>query len=148
MGANIPEAGRLARVRDRIWLISDVSFSDDVVSNPATLVTLESLEDSDQGSKTSVVFEREVDFQVLPENILPDIGNSLDTPTVFDSFVNALRWTNKSILSGGVIRAPFYGAIQQQTFQLEPVIKALSMPRISLLIADDVGLGKDRKSVV
>ena len=142
MGANIPEAGRLARVRDRIWLISDVSFSDDVISNSATLVTLESLEDSDQGSKTSVIFEREVDFQVLPENILPDIGNSLDTPAVFDSFVNALRWTNKSILGGGVIRAPFYGAIQQQTFQLEPVIKALSMPRISLLIADDVGLGK------
>lgn len=142
MGNNIPEAGRMARVRDRLWLINDVSFPDDVVSNSSTLVTLESLEDLDQGNKMTVVLEREVDFEVLPENTLPDIGNSLDSPTVFDSFVNALRWTNKSILGGEVIRAPFYGSIQQQNFQLEPVVKALSMPRISLLIADDVGLGK------
>jgi len=61
---------------------------------------------------------------------------------VFDSFVNALRCTNKSILRVGLIRAPLYGAIQQQSFQLEPVVKALSMLRINLLIADDVGLGK------
>jgi len=61
---------------------------------------------------------------------------------VFESFANALRRTNKSVLRVGLIRAPLYGAIQQQSFQLEPVVKALSMLRINLLIADDVGLGK------
>lgn len=143
LNENLPEAGRLVRARERLWIVDDVSHQD-VLSgnNPSTLVTLESIEDSDLGNKTTVVLEREVDFQVLPESALPSIGNSLDTPVVFDSFVNALRWTNKSILGGDLIRAPFYGAIQQQSFQLEPVVKALSMPRINLLIADDVGLGK------
>ena len=38
--------------------------------------------------------------------------------------------------------APFHGAIQVEDFQLVPLLKALRMPRVSLLLADDVGLGK------
>lgn len=139
---NIPEAGKIARVRGRLWLINDVSFSTDTTSDSSTLVTLESLEDSDLGSKLSVIKEREIDFEILPDDIIPEIGNRLDHPDIFDSFVNALRWSNKRILNNEVIRAPFYGSIKQRSFQLEPVVKALSMARINLLIADDVGLGK------
>ncbi|AGP33690.1 hypothetical protein [Sorangium cellulosum] len=40
------------------------------------------------------------------------------------------------------IASPFFGAVQVEDFQLVPLLKALQMPRVSLLLADDVGLGK------
>jgi hypothetical protein len=40
------------------------------------------------------------------------------------------------------ISAPFHGAIQVEDFQMVPLVKALSMPRVSLFLCDDVGLGK------
>ena len=40
------------------------------------------------------------------------------------------------------VSAPFFGAVQVDDFQLVPLLKALEMPRVSLLLADDVGLGK------
>ena len=40
------------------------------------------------------------------------------------------------------IRSPFHGAVQVEDYQLVPLLKALRMPRVNLLLADDVGLGK------
>ena len=43
---------------------------------------------------------------------------------------------------GSNIIAPLKGAIEIEDYQLEPVSRAVQMPRVNLLIADDVGLGK------
>jgi SNF2 family DNA or RNA helicase len=40
------------------------------------------------------------------------------------------------------LRSPFRSGITIEDHQLDPVVRALSMPRANLLIADDVGLGK------
>ncbi|MCI0660361.1 MAG: DEAD/DEAH box helicase, partial [Acidobacteria bacterium] len=40
------------------------------------------------------------------------------------------------------IQSPFRSGISIEDYQLDPVFRAIQMPRVSLLIADDVGLGK------
>ncbi|HQN22968.1 MAG TPA: SNF2-related protein, partial [Thermotogota bacterium] len=135
------EIGRIARVRERLWMVADVDVSD----GPATWVTLESLQDDSLGQTLEVLKERETDFEVLPEEWLHDF-EQLDTPEVFDSFLYALRWQTQSLLPQETIRAPYFGSVSIREYQLEPVIKALAKPRIHLLLADDVGLGKTIES--
>jgi SNF2 family DNA or RNA helicase len=40
------------------------------------------------------------------------------------------------------VQSPFRSGIEIEDYQLDPVIRAIQMPRVNLLIADDVGLGK------
>ena len=64
------------------------------------------------------------------------------------AFVNAHRWTRLNRLreSDDLKDEPLLGdwnpAIQMHAYQLEPVLKALAMPRVSLLKADRVGTNR------
>jgi superfamily II DNA or RNA helicase len=69
----------------------------------------------------------------------------------YDALLRATRWSAATPFldpdgSGPLgrlpVSSPFHGAVQVDDFQLVPLLKALRMPRVSLLIADDVGLGK------
>ena len=70
----------------------------------------------------------------------------------FNALLRAARWTALSPYLGldgegrkenqEPIASPFHGGVRVEDFQLVPLLKALRMPRVSLLIADDVGLGK------
>lgn len=115
------------------------------------MVTIE-FSDSDGEAEETLLWEREREPVLLEPNALPRIA--LDAPMRMRDFLalqRATRWTAVTpFLSARspqtraelVPTAPVYGAVSADDFQLVPLARAMRMPRVSLLLADDVGLGK------
>lgn len=148
----IPRIGMLATVRNRRGVISAVDpFAEQASGKTLHLVTVEFTEYDGEPEET-LLWERECCPEVLEPNALPRVS---DQPPMnvsdFYAMQRASRWSaikpflsahNTEELSGFVPTAPIYGAVTPDDFQLVPLARAMRMPRISLLLADDVGLGK------
>jgi SNF2 family DNA or RNA helicase len=105
------------------------------------LVTLSSLEDDALGEELQVLWNLEPSRATREGSGLPSLSG-FDAPDVLDGFLDAVRWGAVSSADVSALQAPFRSGIQIEDYQLDPVARALSMPRVNLLIADDVGLGK------
>lgn len=147
-----PRVGMLATVRNRRGIISAVEpFAASKTSELLHLVTIE-FSDSDGEAEETLLWERERQPVVLEPNALPRVD--ADVPMRMREFLalqRATRWTAITpFLSAAspeqraeqVPTAPVYGAVSADDFQLVPLARAMRMPRVSLLLADDVGLGK------
>lgn len=136
-----PQPGDLAHVRSRRYLIERV----DPPAPPAsdTLVHLSCVDDDAQGQQLQVLWEREVDAYVIQEDGWKRVGErGFDPPGLFAAYLNTLRWNTVTATDPTLFQAPFRAGIQVMAYQLEPLRKALRLPRVNLFIADDVGLGK------
>jgi hypothetical protein len=145
-----PTVGMLATVRNRRGLVSAVEPFDGP-DGRLHLTTVEYL-DVEGESEENLVWEREPGARLLEPAALPSLERAPMLPADADALVRATRWTALSPyldpdgadgpLTRMPVSSPFHGAIQVEDFQLVPLLKALRMPRIALMIADDVGLGK------
>ena len=69
-------------------------------------------------------------------------SRGFDAPDKFAAYINAIRWNLVTSTNPKLFQSPHRAGIQVMTYQLEPLRKALHLPRVNLFIADDVGLGK------
>ena len=140
----------LATVRNRRGLIAAVHPFDGDVGR-LHMVSIEYNDDS-APSEERLIWELEPQRGLLEPNALPDVFDAEPMPPDdFDALLRAARWTALSPyldpdgngpLQRQPVASPFHGGVSVEDYQLAPLLKALRMPRISLLIADDVGLGK------
>lgn len=145
-----PQVGAVATVRNRRGVISGVRPFDGA-SGRLHLVDVE-YNDGESPREESLLWERELNASILPPTALPDVLGAHAMPHAdLTALVRACRWTAKLPYidpdGGGPVdrlpvTAPFHAAVQVEEYQLVPLLKALRMPRVALLIADDVGLGK------
>ncbi len=133
--------GAVVRCRTRRYLVEEVQAPQE--SGADTVVTLACMEDDAIGSRLTVFREREIDFEVLGESSWEAVAQrGFDQPKQFSAYLNTLRWNCVTATDAELFQAPYRAGIDVKAYQLEPLRKALLMPRVGLFIADDVGLGK------
>ena len=121
-------------LRDRPWLVREVKE----LADNRYLIKIEAL-DYDHPQFLWVAVPPEEPVPLPPEEITFDLRQ-------FDSlsaWAGAHRILNATLVQEtGLLTGARFGRVVLEAYQLAPTLRILSKPRPSLLIADDVGLGK------
>lgn len=147
----IPDQGQVVTVRQRPYVVSEVQASalpPAPLGNehpPQHLITLTSIADDALGETLQVIWEIEPGTQISEKVELPD-AVGFDSPQRLDAFLDAVRWGAIASADVRSLQAPFRSGIDIEDYQLDPLVRAVQMPRANLLVADDVGLGKTIES--
>lgn len=136
-----PEVGQLVYVRSRQWLVEEVVPP--ARPGQTALVRLSCADDDNQGQTLDVFWDYELDRRIISEEGWASLGSKgFDAPREFAAFLHTLRWNCVTATDPSLFQAPFRAGIKIDAYQMEPLRKALRLPRVNLFIADDTGLGK------
>ncbi len=136
-----PEVGELVQARSRRWLVEEVQPP--ARPGGSSLVTLACATDDAQGESLQVFWDYELDRRILAEEDWSGLARrGFDDPRKFAAFLHTLRWHCVTATDASLFQAPFRAGIRIDAYQMEPLRKALRLPRVNLFIADDTGLGK------
>jgi hypothetical protein len=136
-----PKVSELIQVRSRRWLVEEVVES--TTPGHSSLVGLACADDDPQGQSLDVFLGHELDRRILEEEGWRDLAaKGFDAPRQFAAFLHTLRWNCITATDPNLFQAPFRAGIKIDPYQMEPLRKALRLPRVNRFIADDTGLGK------
>jgi superfamily II DNA or RNA helicase len=139
-----------ATIRGRLAVIAEVSPFDAREGGRSHLVHID-YKDDGLPREERLVWELEPHAVCQHPNRLPDAGQAPMDVQDFDAVLRSARWTatmpyidpdQNGPLDRLPVCSPLMGAVRVEDYQLVPLYKALAMPRVALLLADDVGLGK------
>ena len=145
-----PREGMMAVVRNRRAMITGVQPYDAAEHGRHHLVEVD-YTDGQGAESDQLLWEVEPGTQVV-EPSTPPLVESMKPMELreFDAMVRAARWSalTPTLPFSGLAKdrpplaSPLYGAVALEAYQLIPLLHALEMPRVTLMLADAVGLGK------
>jgi len=129
--------GRFVELRGRPWLVEAVQRE----MNGHQTLNLSCIADDAQGERLEILWDVEIGAVLLDEDDWRHVGTGLpDRAEVLAAYLRAIRWRSATSADRDLLQAPFRAGIRLDAYQLLPLRKALRLPRVNLLIADDVGL--------
>lgn len=85
-----PQPGQIVRVRQRLYTVEETTPPPQ--PGDATLVRLSCVDDDAQGQPLAVLWERELDPEVLRGEAWDRIERGFDEPHLFGAYLHTLRW--------------------------------------------------------
>ena len=132
-----PRLGQFVSLRGRLWLVEGEP------ETPFDGHRLACVDDDAGGKEARVLWGAEVDARLRDEEAWDSLGTrGGDDPAAFCAYLRTVKWLSATAADRDLFQAPFRAGIRLDPYQLLPLRKALRLPRVNLLIADDVGLGK------
>ncbi|MFA4906920.1 MAG: DISARM system SNF2-like helicase DrmD [archaeon] len=152
MNIPIPHPGQMVIVRSRPAIVKDIKVFHSKTGETTHTCLINYIDGHLFPEADYIIWESEQQARIIHGVSLPDIATTRrpDSPDSYFTFLNSYRWSASiriDELTGrnsqdGVFLSPWQSAIHLEQYQLFPLLKAFSLPRITLLLADDVGLGK------